>query len=401
MTGGLEAWLRLVLAPEIGPVLAHRLLAAFGSPEAVFSSTPRALGAVPGMGPRRLERLLDAAPARAAREELARCEAAGVTLIPFGNHAYPHLLGHVASPPLLLWVKGELLPGDRLALAIVGPRRPSGYARLMADRLAPALAAAGLTLVSGLAYGVDAAVHRAEVDAGGRTIGVLGQGLGAAVYPPANAELAAKIIDGHGALVSVFPMTAEPSQGLFPARNEIIAALSLATLVVEASSSSGSLITARHAAALGRTVMACPGDATRMSARGSNRLLGEGAVLVQAPEDALESLAPELRRAMAELGINAPAAAPVDGIDPDDAQPDLFSQVPAAPWKPEPLAFADPLDSAILQALGEEPLPIDAIMEKIEEAGLPPARVNQRLLELELSGHLKQLPGRIYAPARS
>lgn len=382
-----QAWLRLVLAPEIGPVLAHRLLDAFGDPESIFSANQKSLLGVPGMGRSRVERLLDPEVARAARAEAERCAAAGVELVTLADEAYPVLLRQLEFAPPVLWVRGELKPVDRLAITIVGPRRPSDYARLMAERLSPPLAAHGLTLISGLAYGVDSIVHRLAVEAGGRTLAVVGHGLGVALYPAANAHLADSIAGGHGALISIFPMETEPSPGLFPQRNEVLAGLGLATLVIEASPESGTLITARHAAAANRTVMACPGDAVRRAAQGSNRLLAEGAVLVQEAADVLESLGDELRRAMAELGHESPRR-PV--------QADLFEEPPEEPRPPAP---ADPVSNLILELIGAEPQPIDALLVRCGEAGASAGQVMEKLLTMELEGRIKQMPGRVYAAA--
>ncbi|MCE5231087.1 DNA-protecting protein DprA [bacterium] len=390
MDEAIQAWLRLALAPEIGPVLARRLLAAVGDPESIFSAKQKTLLDVPGMGRGRIERLLDPAADRAARDEAARCAEAGVAIVTLADSIYPVLLRRFEFPPPVLWVRGELKPEDRLAISIVGPRRPSDYARLMAERLAPPLAAHGLTLVSGLAYGIDSIVHKSAVEAGGRTLAVVGHGLGVALYPAANAQLAESIADGHGALVSIFPMQTEPSPGLFPQRNEVLAGLGLATLVIEASPESGTLITARHAAAANRIVMACPGDAVRRAAQGSNRLLAEGAVLVQEAADVLESLGDELRRGMAELGHPTPAR--------ETVQADLFDE-PAE--KPAPAAApSDPISDLILELLAAEPQPIDMLLMQCEAAGGTPGQVMEKLLTLELEGRLRQLPGRLYAACK-
>lgn len=391
MTHSSQAWLRLALAPEIGPVLARRLLSSVGDPEKIFASTQKALLSIPGLGRSRVDRLLDPEVARAARDELDRCEAAGVTIVTLADSSYPVLLRQLEFPPPVLWVRGALDPADRLAIAIVGPRRPSDYARLMAERLAPPLAAKGLTLISGLAYGVDSIVHKSAVEAGGRTLAVVGHGLGVDLYPAANAQLADSICDGHGAMVSIFPMQTEPSPGLFPTRNEVLAGLAMATLVIEASPESGTLITARHAAAANRAVMACPGDAVRRAAQGSNRLLAEGAVLVQTADDVLESLGEELRQGMAELGHAPPAR--------QSAQTDLFDDPPEPPEAPAP-APSDPLSERILELLASEPQSIDILLIECEGGGATPGQVMEKLLKLELEGRLRQLPGRVYAACR-
>jgi DNA processing protein len=393
---GLEDWLRLALAPEVGPVLGHRLIEAFGDPAAVFRASAARLKTVPGLGPARIARLTDPGVAREAREELDRARDSGVRLIARDDPAFPFLLTRMEYPPLLLWTRGTLEPEDRLSLAMVGPRTPSGYARLMAQRLAGPLAAQGLTVISGLAHGIDAEAHRGALESGGRTLAVLGQGLGTAIYPQANAELAERIVaEGRGALIAICPLLAEPAPGLFPARNEIIAGLALASLIVEASPVSGALITARHAAAMGRTVMACPGDATRRAAQGSNRLLAEGAALIQNPEDVLAAMAGELRDAMRELGMgDRPAAPAADAI----AEPELFDTSGApAPAASRAARFADPVMAALARLLAAEPQPLDALIEQCAEHGHEMPAVLQRLLQMEIDGLIRQMPGRVYA----
>ena len=393
-------WLRLALAPDVGPVMAHRLLAAFGDPEAIFSASPEDLLAVPGVGKARLARLMDPSARRAAVEEVELAAEAGVDLIALPDPNYPELLKRLECPPLVLWVRGSFDPADRLAVAIVGPRTPSEYGRLMAGLVSRPLAGRGLTIVSGLAYGIDAEAHRGALEAGGRTLAVLGQGLGPALYPNANAKLAARIVEeGRGALVSIFPMRTEPAPGLFPQRNEIIAGLALGSLIVEASAGSGALITARHAADAGRVVMACPGDATRRAARGSNRLLADGATLVQEAGDVMAALHEPLRHEMAELGLNpatldANAKSDVKtGAKSPLATGDGASPAPAAPLLPTDDALTRDLAAILI----EEPLPVDAILACAAERGHANAAVLERLLQLEIDGRLRQLPGRIYA----
>ena len=334
-----QSWLRLSLAAEIGPILGHRLLSAFGHPDEIFRRSREELLSVEGLGPSRLAGLMDPAWERAARDEAARARDCGVGLIPLDDPAYPPLLARLAYPPLVLWIRGELTAADGLSVAIVGPRKPSDYGRLMTQRLAGPLAAQGLTVVSGLADGIDSEAHREALAAQGRTVAVLGQGLGTPIYPSRNAELASRIVEERrGAILSIFPLATEPSAGLFPQRNEVIAGLALGTLVIEAAHGSGALITARHALDAGRTVMACPGDATRRTAQGTNRLIADGASLVQTPQDAMDALGPDLRNAMLELGLSERVASATSEPSP--------AQEAAAP----PLAVSDPLGSGASRA---------------------------------------------------
>lgn len=395
----IQNWLRLALAPEVGPVLAHRLLEAFGSPEAIFSASRTGLMEVKGLGQGRLERLMDPIALRLARDEQDLATEAGVRLLCPADDEYPDLLRRMGVCPLVLWVRGRLDPVDRLALAIVGPRSPSQYGRLMAGALSAPLAAKGLTLVSGLAYGIDGEAHRGALEAGGRTIAVVGQGLGTSLYPHTNASLTERIIgEDRGAIVSIFPMLSEPAAGLFPQRNEIIAGLSLATLVIEASSKSGALITARHAVRLGRLVMACPGDANRRNAQGSNRLLADGALLIQKADDVLADMGQELRREMeflAESGATAMGGedASGHGCACDEAGGDDGGLRPGA----MPCPANDALTDAVLDLLSEQPFPADILLERLSERQYAPAAILDRLLTLELEGRLRQLPGRLYA----
>lgn len=386
-----RAWLRLAFAADVGPVMAHRLLAAFGSPEAIFAAPREALARTPGLGPSRLGGLLDPAADARATAEIAHAEASGVRIVGLGDPEYPELLRRMAHPPLVLWVRGRLDARDRLALAIVGPRKPSPYGRLMTERIVGPLAADGLTIVSGLAYGIDAAAHKAALDTGGRTLAVLGQGLGTRIYPQTNARLAECILaEDRGALISVFPLATEPSSPNFPLRNEVIAGISMGSLVIEASPESGALITAQHAAAAGRPVLACPGDANRRNALGSNKLIAEGAALIQDAGDALAALRTELREGLAELG------------EAESATPER-----PRPARPEPAAAdLDPLVADLLDLLADEPLPVDALSARMAERGHAPGAVMERLLLLEMDGHIRQQPGRIYArtaaaPARA
>jgi DNA processing protein len=213
---------------------------------------------------------------------LTRLRVAALRLI---DPAYPRLLKEIPAPPPLIYVRGRLEPGDDMALAIVGTRTVSAYGRAVTERLAGELAAQSVVIVSGLARGVDTCAHRAALDAGGRTLAVQGCGPDL-VYPPENARLAARIVE-RGAVVTEFPPGAQPEAGNFPARNRIISGLTLATLVTEAPKASGALITARFAAEQGRDVFAVPGAITNPGSEGANRLIQDGAKLIQTAEDVL------------------------------------------------------------------------------------------------------------------
>lgn len=286
-------------------------------------------------------------------------------LVP-GNSRYPPLLRAVSSPPSL-WLRGALAPDDALAVAIVGSRRASGYGLEVAECLAGDLAARGVTIVSGLARGIDTAAHRGALAARGRTLAVLGCGIDI-VYPPENRRLAAEI-ETSGAVLSQFPPGTPPLARHFPARNRLIAGLALGVIVVEATDQSGALITAGLAAELGREVFAVPGRITAETSRGTHALLRDGATLVRDWADVVSELPAEWRRLVRGTAIDAnPPAAPSD-------------------------------DGPVLVLLApDEPQHIEQL---IERSGFPAARISRSLLALELGGWARQLPGQrwVRAPA--
>lgn len=283
----LEAALRLSLVRGIGPRLRQVLLARFGSAEGVFRAAPSELREVPGIGPK-LGTELAGAGAIDVAGELEVCRRDGIRLLVEGGAEYPRPLATLPDPPGVLFVRGTILPADALAVAIVGSRHATRYGLEQAERLAGSLARAGLTIVSGLARGIDAAAHRGALSAGGRTIAVLGGGL-AEIYPPEHAGLADEVA-ARGALVSEQPPRMEPFSGMFPQRNRLISGLSLGVVVVEAALRSGALITARHAAEQGREVFALPGRVDNRLARGCHQLLREGATLLESADDVLAGL---------------------------------------------------------------------------------------------------------------
>lgn len=278
-----------------------------------------------------------------------------------GHARYPALLGAIPSPPDL-HVRGVLEDGDSLAVAIVGSRRPTPYGLEVAERLAAELAARGATIVSGLARGIDTAAHRGALAAGGRTLAVLGHGIDV-VYPPENRGLAREI-EQRGALLSQFPPGAPPRPGHFPARNRTLAGLALGVVVVEAGERSGALITAGFAADLGREVFAVPGRVTSAQSRGANRLIQDGATLVQTWTDIVRELPHPWRRAL-------------DGVSPHP----VGARPPAA----------DSDEGRLLRLLtADEPQHIERL---IARSGLEAARVGAMLIGLELEGWARQLPG--------
>jgi DNA processing protein len=288
-----------------------------------------------------------------------------VTALARASDDYPlHLRAVPASPPTL-YVRGRIVPDDALAVAVVGARRPTAYGLEVAEQLGFALAARGVTVVSGLARGIDSAAHRGALASGGRTIAVLGSGVDV-IYPPENRRLAGEIA-ARGALVSQFAPGTPPLPYRFPERNRVIAAMSLAVVVVEAAERSGALITAGCAAELGREVLAVPGRVTSPESRGAHRLIQDGAGLVQDVDDVIRAL-PARWQACVKAPAR-PAAARTDarpGVERGDG-------------------------GRVLEVLGDEPVTIDDV---IERSGLPPGRATALLLELELAGRVRQLDGK-------
>lgn len=341
----------------------RRLVDAFGSPGAVLAADAAALEERCGATPA----LVDAISAcrdleERARSALGRAEAAGFALLAYGQAGYPGRLAAIPDPPAVLYLAGDPACLAAPAVAVVGSRRASTNGVRFARRLAAQLAAAGITVVSGLARGIDAAAHRGALDApGGRTAAVFGCGLDV-IYPPGHGELAGAV-RGNGAWVSEFPLGAAPGRHHFPRRNRVISGLTLGVVVVEASDRSGSLITASCALEQGREVFAVPGLAGSFNAQGAHRLLRDGARLVESAADVIEELG----------GVAATAAPPA----------------PAA-VRPEPPAELLPL----WRVLEDAPLHID---ELAAGAGMSAGEAGAGLMELVLGGYAEQWPGNRFA----
>ena len=349
---GWRPWLALRAVRGVGPVVYQGLLRAFGDPGAVFTASMHALecAGVRTEVARAIRAFDDWAAVDVQLERLAQ---SGATLVTRNDSRYPSNLGEIHDPPAFLYVYGDLQPRDAIAVALVGSRNVSAYGLRVARELAEGLVRYGVTVVSGLARGTDAAAHWTTLRAGGRTIAVMGSGIDV-VYPSEHHALF-RAISQQGAVVTELPMGAQPDAENFPNRNRIISGLALGTVVVEAAEKSGSLITATLAAEQGRDVFAVPG-AVGERTRGPHRLIREGAKLTECAEDILEEIAPQL------LTRVAPAA-PVD-LDADEA--------------------------AVVTCMRHETLHIDTI---IARSGRAPAAVLQILLALELRGIVRQLPG--------
>lgn len=358
-----ELWVKMTLLPEVGSIRLRRLLDAFGSPAGVLEASAEDLASVEGITPRLAARIVARRAAADGREELSRAREFGATVLTPDEDDYPALLRTIHDPPPVLYVHGELRPDDGLAVAIVGRRQASPYGLAVADRLARQLAGLGVTVVSGLARGIDAAAHRAALDAGGRTVAVLGNGLGVQ-YPPEHAALRTAIAK-RGAVVSEFPMRETPEPGHFPQRNRVISGLSLGVVVVEADERSGALITARAALEQGREVFAVPGNILGNTSRGPHQLLREGATLVESAEDIVREI-----QALASWVKSRPE-----------------------PVAAETAAPAPGTEAAIYDALGGSPELADDLAARV---GIPAAIMAPALLSLELKGLIRRTSGPRY-----
>ena len=308
------AHVRLASVHGVGGTTRKRLLDAFGSPQGVLAASAAELAKVHRVGPKLAALIPEVARSRVAEETIDLCRQRDVGIVLEGSRGYPRLLGQIDDPPGVLFVRGSLEPCDALAVAIVGARHATAYGRRVAHQLAGALARAGYTVVSGLARGIDAAAHRGALDAGGRTLAVLGSGV-LSIYPPEHADLAVEVL-ARGAVISEAPPLSSPQPGAFPSRNRIVSGLSLGTVVVEAADRSGALITARLAGEQGREVFAVPGPIDSRVSRGCHKLLRDGAKLVESVDDILEELGPLFEPATTADGreVRSPAELQLDAV---------------------------------------------------------------------------------------
>ena len=360
------AWFRLLETPGVGRSTARRLLAACGSPQAIFANGQAVLREIAGMAA--AQALAGTPPAYAERLAATQAWLAGGPdrhTLTLGDSTFPPALLQTADPPLLLYVQGDPARLAQPSLAVVGSRHPTAQGLENARAFAAALGGQGIVVVSGLALGIDAAAHEGALSAAAGTVAVVGTGLDR-VYPARHRDLAHRIA-AHGALVSEFAPGTPPLPENFPQRNRIIAGLSQGTLVVEAALQSGSLITARLALEAGREVFAMPGSIHAPQSKGCHALLKQGAKLVETAQDIIE----ELR-------------GPLFG---QRSEPSTRAVQPAGTSAPAPPA--DPL----LEALGHDPVTMDAL---ISRTGWPAQDLSARLMTLELDGQVARLPGGLY-----
>ena len=285
-----ESQVKLNLISGIGPRLTQVLLSRFETAENIFAASGQELLQVPGIGGKLSAEITMMKNSPLALKEIEACRKEGIDIITITGDRYPSILKEIPDPPTLLYSKGDIKPHDQIAISIVGSRHCSYYGLKMAEQIAYGLAIRGVTIVSGLARGIDSAAHRGALKAGGRTLAVLATGLNN-LYPPENKGLAEEIIH-HGALLTEAPLNRPTRPGCFPQRNRIISGLSVGVIVIEATQTSGSLHTARHAQEQGREIFALPGQVDRRESEGCHALLRDGATLIRGAHDVLEELGP-------------------------------------------------------------------------------------------------------------
>ncbi|MCB9418394.1 MAG: DNA-protecting protein DprA [Ardenticatenaceae bacterium] len=355
-------WLGFNLVKGIGPAKVQALIGYFGSLEAAWHATEQELRKI-GFDQRAIDSFMETRPMLDLDDCLVQTKAAGVALLNWDSPGYPAYLREIPGAPPLLYIRGAIKEVDRWAVAVVGTRRLTSYGRQVTRDIVTGLVRNGVTIVSGLAKGVDAVAHQAALDAGGRTIAVLGSGLDC-IYPSENRSLAEKIIAGHGAVISEYGMGVQPEAKNFPPRNRVISGLSLGVIVVEAGERSGALITAQFALEQDREVFAVPGNINSPASRGPNRLIQQGAKLVTSADDVIEEL---------NLTMVAEKTA-VQLALPESVE-----------------------EAALLSHLSTQPVHVD---ELSRSSGLAPSLVSSTLTLMELKGMVQQVGGMNYALAR-
>lgn len=358
----LRYWVAFNLVKGIGPAKLQALLDYFGSVEAAWGATQAELRAI-GIDSRAIKSFETTRARLDLDTELRNVEKSGVDVLCWESENYPNYLRNVPNAPPVIYVKGDILPTDKWAVAIVGTRRLTAYGQQMTREITAGLVNHGVTIVSGLARGIDSIAHKTAVDLGGRTLAVMGSGMNH-VYPAENRQLAKAIANGNGAVISEFGIDVKPEGKNFPPRNRVIAGLSLGTIVIEAGAKSGALITTSYAREQGREVYALPGPVTNVASVGPNRLIQEGAKLITCADDVLQDL--NLQK--------APQQQAVQMMLPESAE-----------------------EAAIVPHLKREPVHVDELSRL---SGLPAAQVSSTLTLMELKGAVQQVGGMNYVLLR-
>jgi DNA processing protein len=364
-----EAYIALNMVDGIGPIRVRALLDRFREPQAILSAARTDLMQVEGVGDEVARSITNWQEKVDLDGELQRIEKAGVRVVTRDDAEYPKNLREVYDPPIILYVKGALSERDALSIAIVGSRRTTLYGQDMARKLAYQLGRVGVTVVSGLARGIDTAAHKGALQAKGRTVAVIGCGIDI-VYPAENEKLANEIVEKGGAVVTEFPFGVKPDRQNFPMRNRIISGWSLGAVVVEANLKSGALITASQAAEQGRQVFAVPGRADSILSRGTNKLIKDGAKLTEDAEDILGEF---------EYLLPKTATEPAEAVSGSGGT--------------KPALKLSEMEEKVMAHLSREETAIDDI---IRASGLTTACVSATLLSLEMKRLVRQLPGKLY-----
>lgn len=352
-------WFALSTVPQIGNVRYVALVKHFGSPQAVLEASVAELNRVPDIGEKVVQALKSQVDEKYADEQLMKLDKNDARLISYFENDYPEALKRIYDPPPYLLIKGTLEPQDRLAVAIVGSRIATEYGKQVTQTLSHELCKAGVTVVSGLARGIDSVAHRSAMAAGGRTLAVLGCGLDV-YYPPENEPLYREIAES-GALISEFGFGVRPEKFNFPARNRIISGLSRGVVVIEARKGSGALVTAQHAADQNREVFAVPGNITSAASQGANELIKQGAIPVTQTADILLAL----------------------GIDPNTS----------TVARTKPRVSLPEAEQIVYDSLTNQPQLVDKLSGDLHR---PVGEVLSSLLSLEMAGLVRQLPGKLF-----
>jgi DNA processing protein len=355
-------WVGFNLIKGIGAVRMQALINHFGDLELAWRAAPVDLAGA-GLSLKLIERVVQARAQVDLDMVWSRIESQGIKILTWKDEVYPQRLKEIEQPPPVLYVRGDYLPDDLYAVAIVGTRRVTAYGRQITEELSSYLAANGITVISGLARGVDAIAHQTALKTGGRTIGVLGSGVDK-IYPPEHRQLAEQIMMGHGAIVSDYAPGTPPDASNFPPRNRIISGLSLAVVVIEAGETSGALITAEFAAEQGREIFAVPGSILAPQSKGTNKLIQKGALPLLSVNDLMQALN------LTRMG----------------AQKAARKIIPA-----------DATEARLIGVLGTEPLHVDEIRNQTE---LPIEKVSATLALMELKGMVRQVGGMNYVAVR-
>ena len=373
-------WLALALTPEMGPIRIARAVARLGSAEKVFEAPLTELESV-GMPARSAQFCFEGRARAAAEQELALLAETGGSFLTLGDAEYPDRLREIYDPPPVLWVRGDGCLLSRPGIAVVGTRHPSPYGAGMAEMLSRDLANRGLIIQSGMARGVDTAAHKGALDAGGKTLAVWGTGIDV-VYPKENKRLAERIVETGGAIISEFPLRTFPAPQNFPLRNRILSGISVGVLVVEAGEYSGTRITARCAMEQNRDVFAVPGNVTNKNSWGPNTLIKQGAKLTATWEDVWEDLPSQVRL---ELERDVPQKSDESELS---GSASLFNDGGQS-------GLGEHERTVLARLRRDEALQLDELIESLERQ-LGSAEIFTALFELELSGRVKQLPGKNY-----